>query len=342
MTPKQKKIIARESLILVAITTLMWFFNKGFLHAPFINRIFRIYNFENSFSGFIRFYIFIRFTIWLLQSLILRIRMKSGLFPSAEKAKMKEESRKETERVNWVPYFLLLAMAVFTSLFLMYIYAYFITGSFKTAVKTSENMINSHDPLFLNSIWVIFLVSLIISFMVKRYLKNSHRCSVCGNLGRDLLNTGDKKAKRFCRNHLIEEFRQKFLNFDHKMVVVYPGIEGRKQSYYYTYGYYTKADLKKYNLSDIAGSLLERGLQSISGKCNKCGVAVNIAYFGKESFQWKDDFPTIDKIIQKPEVMCNKCTVDLIIPSLRGFKGNFVNPVEIPRKDEGILFPWTQ
>jgi hypothetical protein len=95
-------------------------------------------------------------------------------------------------------------------------------------------------------------------------------------------------------------------------------------------------------MDDIAGILLERGLSFIGGKCGKCGASANIAYYGKGSFEWKDDFPLIDKITKNPEVICNKCAVASIIPSLRNFKGNFVNPLEVPRKEEGILFPWTQ
>jgi hypothetical protein len=187
-----------------------------------------------------------------------------------------------------------------------------------------------------------FLSLLAVSVVVRKYLEKSHKCSVCSSSGRDLLNPGDKKASRFCRNHLLETFRKKFLAADYNLVVVYPGLEGRVNSGFYSYGYYCPEDLKKYNFTQIIGPLFQKGLRAVSGKCSRCASTAQIAYFGKNSFQWIKDYPTLEKITQEPEIICKKCAVDLIIPSLRGFKGDFINPVELSIRGEGILFPWTQ
>ncbi len=127
------------------------------------------------------------------------------------------------------------------------------------------------------------------------------------------------------------------------MVVVYPELEGRKKSSLYVYRYCTREDLRKYGLNAI-DDLLDRGLRSISGKCIKCGADAEVAYFGQGSFKRENDLPIIDKISQKAEVLCRRCTLDFIIPSLRRFKGHYSNPIQIPHKGEGILFIslWTK
>lgn len=249
--------------------------------------------------------------------------------------KKNERKNKEREQKNKVGTLFLLFWGII--LCIIPFYAYFKTGNFKIAIKTSEDMINSKHPIVLSSMLVIFLTLLIM----QKYPKKTLKCTICGNPGKDLLNCGDRKMRRLCRIHLLEEFKRKFLEFGQNMVVLYPGLEGRKQSYH-KYLYCTKERLKKYNLDKLAGHLLEQGLRSISGKCKQCGAAGTIAYFGKGSFEWQGDFPLIENITQEPEIMCKKCTLDLILPSLRDFKGHFHIPLEIPINEEGIFLSYAE
>jgi hypothetical protein len=158
--------------------------------------------------------------------------------------------------------------------------------------------------------------------------------------GKDKLKYGNGKEKRLCRIHLIEEFRKEYLKFKEKMVVIYPDLETRKKSYY-AYQYYTKEEIKKYNLADMVGGLTEQGLNAISGTCQRCSDTGSVAFFGKESFRWDNDWPMLEEINQEPQILCKNCTLELIIPSLRDFQGHFKEPVTLPRKDEGILLPIT-
>jgi len=250
--------------------------------------------------------------------------MRGGLYSEVEKGRKEEQGHKARERKNWTPYVFLFAVAIFVSTIFMFIYTYF---------KTGAKSFNSRDPLFLSVTLAIYLISLIIIFITKKVLK----CSSCGNLARDLLDYGEGKPKRLCRKHLFEEFKQRFSAFDHRMVVIYPGLEGRKKSNLYVYRYCTREDLRKYGLKAIA-DLLERGLRSISGTCKKCGADAKVAYFGRGSFKWENALSMIGEISQKAEVLCGRCMLDLIIPSLRKFKGHYSNPIQIPQKGEGILF----
>lgn len=238
------------------------------------------------------------------------------------------DNSKETKIWGGFRYFILFFLAFLPAAIFMFI-------------KTGKESFDSSDPLFFKAVLVFFFIFLGIS-LFSDYRKSFLKCAICAQPGKDLLNSGSGPARHLCRNHLVEEFRKKFLATDYKMVVVYPGLEERTQSYYYSYCYYTAGDLKKYDFTDIALPLFQRGLKAISGKCLRCADTAAVAYFGKGSFTWENDYPLIDKITREPEVICKKCALDLIIPSLRGFKGDFVNPIEISPKGEGMLFTWTQ
>ncbi len=169
---------------------------------------------------------------------------------------------------------------------------------------------------------------------------NNSKCSICGQPGRDNFEDGRGKEKRLCRDHVVSELEKEFLAFDKKMVVVYPGLEDRKKAFY-VYQYYTTAEIKKFNMKEIVGDLTESGLAAIGGECKKCSGKASVAYFGKGTFRWEDDYPKLEEIDHAPEILCRKCTFKQIRESLRSFQGYFNEPVTSPHKDEGIQLPWT-
>jgi hypothetical protein len=198
--------------------------------------------------------------------------------------------------------------------------------------------VNSHysGNLFYISIFLIIIPVLFI--IIKKSIK-PEKCSICSASGQDNFCYGDGRSTRFCRKHLLGEFKKEYFKFNKKMVVIYPDLENRLKSCY-TYQYYTNKEIGRYNLIDEIGDLTKRGLNSIVGTCQKCSAPADVAFFNKGSFRWEDDCPKLEEIDQEPEVLCKECVFDIIISSLNNFKGNFSEPVIPPQRDEGILMPW--
>ncbi|MDD5237493.1 MAG: hypothetical protein PHU96_00815 [Candidatus Omnitrophica bacterium] len=194
--------------------------------------------------------------------------------------------------------------------------------------------------------WILALGFSLSLLIIERLVISSFKCSICGREGKDVLRYSNRKTKRFCRTHMIDEFKKEFLKIQNKIVVIYPKLEEKRGSSY-TYQYYSLSDLKKYNLQEIIGDLVTQGLNSISGACATCKADAQVAYFGADSFRWEHkggsagwELPAIEKINHTAEILCTRCVLDLILPSLRNFKGNFEEPVVLHYAGEGIFLPW--
>ncbi len=227
---------------------------------------------------------------------------------------------------KFFPYLPLIIFSFVISICGISIYSYF---------TTKQATINRADPALWISTTIVFCL---LNFLLKKRKENS-KCQVCGSQGEDHIEI-NRKDKKVCRAHLIEQLRKVYLNFESKMVVIYPDLEDKTKSYY-AYQYYTNEELKKFKLDDIVGELTRKGLESISGKCQKCSNLANVALYGKGSFQWEDDYPVLQNMNQDPELLCLECSFKLIEPSLRNYKGLFEERVIVPHKGEGILMPWT-
>lgn len=207
---------------------------------------------------------------------------------------------------------------------------------------------NTHipNPLGIPLTWILTLGFFLIFLLIEKLVIFSFKCSICGKKGKDVLRYDNRKTKRFCRTHMIEEFKKEFLKNKNKIMVIYPKLEEKRGSSY-TYQYYSLGDLKKYNFGETVGKLVAQGINSISGKCARCNADAQVAYFGTDSFHWERkggpagwDLPAIEKIDRAAEILCTGCVLDLILPSLRDFKGNFEDPIVLHYAEEGIFLPW--
>ena len=132
---------------------------------------------------------------------------------------------------------------------------YFDTGKVVFAAK---------DPLFL-ILWASFFLALIVSWSLASHLL---RCSVCARFSQDTLILEQGRSRRFCREHLIERFRQEFTACTEKMVVVYPSLEMKRGPYVYEYRAIEDIP-EKFHQSPF-GRMLTRALSSVGGRCSRC------------------------------------------------------------------------
>ncbi len=165
------------------------------------------------------------------------------------------------------------------------------------------------------------------------------KCPGCDQEAMDTLRYPNGKEKDLCRKHLISEFKQVFLGFNKKMIVLYPDWNIRNPKGFY-YQYYTPEDIKKYQLADIAGDVIDRGLNTIQGSCQKCSSLASIAYWDKGSYQWGKEAPKFTEITKPAELLCAECCWPHIESPIRNFPASFSEPLIAPHKVEGIMMPW--
>ena len=206
-------------------------------------------------------------------------------------------------------------------------------------LETGAVVFAANDSLFL-ILWASFFLALIVFWSLASHLL---RCSVCARFSRDTLIFRQGRSRRFCREHLIERFKQEFTACTEKMVVVYPSLEMKRGSYVYEYR--AIEDIPEKFLQSPFGRMLTRALSSIGGRCSRCARNGTVAYFGPGNTPWEsvtmrgkgwDDLRK-EEITVTFQVTCPFCIVDELCFSLSRFEGVFSEGVILPHNGSGIF-----
>ncbi len=207
---------------------------------------------------------------------------------------------------------------------------YFDTGKVAFAAK---------DPLFL-ILWASFFLALIVFWSLASHLL---RCSVCARFSQDTLIFEQGRSRRFCREHLIERFKQEFTACTEKMVVVYPSLEMKRGPYVYEYR--AIEDIPEKFRQGPFGRMLTKALSSVGGRCSRCTCNGTVAYFGPGNTPWEsvtmrgngwDDLRK-EEITATFQVTCPFCIVDELCFSLSRFEGAFSEGIVMPHNGSGIF-----
>jgi hypothetical protein len=149
-----------------------------------------------------------------------------------------------------------------------------------------------------------------------------------------------------CREHLIAWFRAEFLDSTQRMVVFYPNLEEKHGNYQY---YYARLEeiRKRTALDERANDrvlqLVKGWLGMVHGQCEECAADGQVAYFTRGSLRWQRvpgwaaglyDFPMIEDVKSRPNILCRACAFKHIEQSLRNSDTGFEEGVFCPNKDE--------
>lgn len=168
---------------------------------------------------------------------------------------------------------------------------------------------------------------------------------MCKSPATDILVYEGVNRRRLCREHFLEEFKKEFLNFDQNMVVFYPALEFKAGPYVYQYR--ALDDVPGKYKDDKVGRMIVGALESISGRCGKCGGPANVAYFGSGSFRWEEaastgekwDLPRFEDMTVEPQILCRGCVANHLVYSLGNFHSQFQEGVVLPYKGKGVMLP---
>jgi hypothetical protein len=205
-------------------------------------------------------------------------------------------------------------------------------------LETGKFGFSAGDPIF-QALCVCSFAALALSrYFASRLL----RCSVCGRFSQDTLIFDEGPSRRFCREHLIERFKQEFTAWTEKMVVVYPSLEMKKGPYVYEYR--TMEAIPEKFLQGRIGRLFQRALSSIEGRCARCGRKATVAYFGPGNTPWEPitisgkqgDEPG-GEIPASFQVTCPHCIADEVCFSLSRFEGVFSEGIVLPHDGSGVF-----
>jgi hypothetical protein len=158
------------------------------------------------------------------------------------------------------------------------------------------------------------------------------------------------KSVGFCREHLIQHFKEGFLTARQRMVVVYPNLEEKNGNYQYCF--VTLKEIEQGYAPDEATNnliirLIRGWLDSIQGQCGRCSFKGEVAYFGKEAVKWEKvpgflgapfDYPMIHEIRATPEILCRSCAFKNIENSFRTPGPGFNDGVFCPRENEEGIY----
>ena len=221
------------------------------------------------------------------------------------------------------------------------VYSIVIAGVIEMALSHLE----TGHPAIGARFWPIAGGVFLIFVAVYKFAKGVSPCSICKKPSRDVLIYDNRRRQRFCREHMLEEFKKVFLGFENRMVVLYPLLESKEGLYVYRYE--AISDIPRKRKTDSVGRLISEALKSISGECSRCRRTANVAYFGPGTFQWEIkrkggvewDLPKLEDITARPEIVCSSCIADELTYSLQKFRGDFDEGIVLPYNGEGVFLP---
>jgi hypothetical protein len=191
-------------------------------------------------------------------------------------------------------------------------------------------------------------LSKIQGFVGDKFTEN--KCIDCKRKTHEFIWEGSHRIP-LCREHLIEHFREHFINARQKMIVTYPDFEEINGSYY-QYSYETIESFAKASpdkkINNLNLSRMNEWLAMIDGKCAKCSRDASVAYFPRFSVPWehvpgfwtlsKSPFPIIHKVTDKPVILCKACAFKEIEGSFRPSGNGFHYGVFTPEGDEEGIY----
>ena len=230
------------------------------------------------------------------------------------------------------------------------LFLYFGISAFLTAavlrfaieyLQTGKAGFSINDRIFVTLAIGVFVVLIFGRYLASYIL----RCSVCGKLSQDVMIFKGGRSGRFCREHLIERFRNEFTACSDRMVVIYPSLEMKTGPYVYEYR--AIGDIPEKFLQSRFGRTMMKALLSIEGKCARCSRDATVAYFGPGNTLWEfvgmrgkqwDDVPNMEM----PAIFrltCPFCIADELCFSLSRFDGVFSEGIILPHNGSGIFVP---
>lgn len=161
------------------------------------------------------------------------------------------------------------------------------------------------------------------------------KCKVCGQPADDVFIVDGGKAEGiYCRRHVMENFERAFKAFMYPFVVFHPEQERAGCATMYPY-YALDEMVNKFHFEKQARDNVQRYIERISGKCNKCGEnKAQVAYFRKGILTWAGSGPQLAKVNAVPQLLCLECTLKQITPALAANKEHY--------SDNGLFAPYKQ
>jgi hypothetical protein len=187
------------------------------------------------------------------------------------------------------------------------------------------------------------------------------KCADCGTKTTEfLVQAGPKslwkfkwtgfEAVNYCRNHLIEHFKESFLSSQNKMVVLYPEMEEKHGNYQYFF--MTMSQLHDGyagdpQINNQIVTLVEKWLGYIKNGCSRCSFPAQVAYFSKDKILRDKvpsylgalfDYPMLHKMQSLPEILCKKCAFERIVPSLQSASPGFYEGICKPEPNQDGIY----
>lgn len=165
-------------------------------------------------------------------------------------------------------------------------------------------------------------------------------CPMCAKIAYDTL-TGDKKIGEFCRQHLIEKYRQYFKISHFNVVMVEYQPKGLSSPSYY---YYPVSEIdfrSRYSSKDDieAQDTIRHLLDFIkTKKCERCSKQASILFVSKEASPFsKYQTTPMKEFEQKGVYFCKDHALEKIIPAIQNSTKHFdiYEGLCLPRKEDG-------
>ena len=147
------------------------------------------------------------------------------------------------------PYLPFLFISIFLSVTISFTVHYLTTG---------QASMDSRSPL----LWGLAAGFFILFALCYKVVPSRRRCFLCQEKARDRLIYPNRRSKRLCRTHLLQEFKEAFVKFEGEMVVFYPALELKEGPYFYQF--WAIKDVPKELMENKVGSLVKRALSRSS------------------------------------------------------------------------------
>jgi len=190
---------------------------------------------------------------------------------------------------------------------------------------------NTTQIIFLGII-IIIILAVVITFFIFRFVKLFSKpkvCVVCNTKTEDSYRNEKGVIFRFCRNHLIEKWKNDFMESKQRMIVIEPDFI----RYPYGYLYATIETLGEWEYPKEDQDVLSEIMKTIEGKhCKECNEEASVAYFKKEDYI----IPYFSKITATPIYFCRNCVARRIKPIIESSPKPFTEDLYAPTNEEGV------